>query len=142
MASNTASSEITPQHELLINLEKWSNHWLAMGRRGDIIDVACSVIAVAGGFLAAVLAAANRAPWLIASSAAIPALATSLQQRVDFRGRAAWYFLKSAGYQALFLKFKYGGKSAQDAANELAELEVSMEQQWSKFVRTARPTSK
>ena len=140
MASNTASSEITPQHELLVDLEKWSDHLLAMGRRGDIIDVACSVIAVAGGFLAAVLAAAKCDAWLIASSAAIPALATSLQQRVDFRGRSAWYFLKSAGYQALFLKFKYGVKSGQDVATELAELELSMEQRWSKFVRTARPT--
>ena len=123
--------------DMIRDLEDGRDELFSAGRMNNITDVACSIFAVGGSFLAAVLAAAEVEPWIVAAGAAIPALATSLQQTVDYRGRSAWYFLKAASYDAILLRLRYSGLTVEAAAQELAHLEVSMEQRWSEFVRSS-----
>jgi hypothetical protein len=114
------------------------------GQKNHLTDLGCSIVAIVGSFIAAVLAALGELPgWVTATIAALPGLCASLQRVIDFRGRAAWYFIKWAQLRDLSRNLKYGNVPLQDAAKLLGKIEETMEQRWSEFVKaSSRPPSK
>jgi hypothetical protein len=67
------------------------------GRTNHLSDLVCSIGAIVASFIAAVLAAVGGVEgWLTAIVAALPGVWASLQRVIDFRGRAAWYFIKAS----------------------------------------------
>lgn len=108
------------------------------GRTNNLSDLGCAIGAIASSFLVAVLAAVSNTPgWLVAAVAALPALFTSLQRIMDFRGRSAWYFVKYAKLRDLGLTLKYNPNFPPvEAAKQFGAILKEMEERWSDFVRS------
>lgn len=122
---------------LLHDIESESNVCYSAGRRNHITDLVFLVGGITLSLVATVLAATPDVPRpLTAAFAALPALCATLRTSVDFRGRAGWYFLKAAKLQGLALSLEFAAdlEPVPRVAKQLGELEVDMEQQWSKFV--------
>jgi hypothetical protein len=81
---------------------------------------------------------------VVATAAAIPAAAASLQRIIGIRERSNWYFLYAAQVRALATKLKYAiTPDVEDFANKRAELEVEMEKEWLKIGHSgAAPTGR
>lgn len=72
--------------------------------------------------------------WIVASVAAIPAAAASLQRIIGIRERSNWYFLYAAQVRALATRLKYAiAPDVEEFANKSAELEIEMEKEWLKI---------
>lgn len=113
------------------------------GRINHLSDLGCSFGAIFASFLAAILAALGSesvAVWITAVVAALPGLFASLQRVVDFRGRAAWYFVKAAELRNLSLNSKYGNISMQEAAKQWGETEKKLEERWPEMVKVGALT--
>ena len=111
------------------------------GRTNNLTDLALSIGSIAASAIAAILVADGKIfPLFTAFVAALPALATALQQTVDFRGRATWYFIKSSQLQELSRNLKYGGiVEVREAARLFGEIERMMEERWVDFVKPVMP---
>lgn len=117
--------------ELLKDLESDAEEYFSGGRLNNIWDIVLTIAGVVGSLLAAILAAAGAAKWLIAAFAGIPAACATAQRAVDTRSRAAWYFQRAAQTRAIALELAYDpNPNLHLYANKLAELEVSMEARW------------
>jgi hypothetical protein len=116
----------------------------AGGRTNNVTDIACSIGAILGSFLAAVLAATDDVyPAVTAGVAALPGLCASLQRVIDFRGRSAWYFLKSAQLSSIARSVRFAMIDDATAAAQWNEVDKAMEERWAEFVRagTAPPAT-
>jgi hypothetical protein len=68
----------------------------------------------------------------VASVAAIPAAATSLQRITGIRQRSNWYFLYAARVRSLATQLKYASEpDVEEFGKRYAELEERMEGEWS-----------
>lgn len=110
------------------------------GRTNHLSELVCSIGAIVASFIAAVLAAVGGVPgWLTAMVAALPGVLASLQRVIDFRGRAAWYFIKASRLRDLSRNVKYEIVPVQDGARLFGEIDKTMEERWSEFVKTGSP---
>ena len=127
--------------ELATEIDECAAGAFSGGRTNNLTDLALSIGAIAASAIAAILVADGKSfPLFTAFVAALPALATALQQTVDFRGRATWYFIKSAQLQELSLNLKYGGiVEIREAARLFGEIERRMEERWVDFVKPVMP---
>jgi hypothetical protein len=114
------------------------------GRVNNISDLTLSIAAILASFIAAVLAATGVTSWVTAIVAGLPGMCTSLQRIVDFRGRAAWYFVCAARRRAFSRSLAYEGMPVKDVSQRLSEFEIDMEARWSRMLvpksDTARST--
>ena len=98
-------------------------------------DVWLSGLAVLTSATAGLLAAKGFEevpPFVTAVIAALPALLTSMQRVIDYRGRAAWYFRKSAALHRLAINLEYGIGDLKQTAEDYGQVETGMEAEWPK----------
>lgn len=128
--------------KLIGELDSEAESLFAGGKINHLSDLGCSIGAVVASFLAAILVALGDAPaWGIAGIAALPGFFASLQKVVDFRGRAAWYFVKAAELRDISLSTRFGNLSIQEAAKKWGETEKKMEDRWPEMVKVGPPSS-
>ena len=121
---------------LAADLESEADDLFGGGRQNNVTDVVCSAGAIFGSFLAAVLAATGDVyPAVTAGVAALPGLCASLQRVIDFRGRSAWYFVKSAQLSSIARSLRYGVIDERSAATQWNEIDKTMEERWAEFVK-------
>jgi hypothetical protein len=129
-----------PESQTLIDeLEADADVAFSGGRTNNISDLLCSIGAIVASFIAAVLAAVSGPGWLTATVAVLPGVFASLQRVIDFRGRAAWYFIKSSQLRGLSRNVKYEIVTAKEGAKQFGDLDRAMEERWSEFVRSGSP---
>jgi fatty acid desaturase len=116
--------------DVLREIESQASTDFSMGRRNHLADLSCSMAAIFASLVAAILAAAAATTcvpvWVTAAVAGIPALCTSLQKVIDFRGRAAWYFKKAAKLKRTALALRYENLPEKKHRRSFARLR----QQW------------
>jgi len=121
--------------ELISELEEDGESFFSEGFRNNIVDLSLTIVIVLASLVATVLASTDSkdiSRWIVATVAAIPAGATSLQRIIGIRERSNWYFTYSAQLRALATKLKYAdAPNVEEFANQSAELEVEMEKEWS-----------
>ncbi|MBV9611552.1 MAG: hypothetical protein JO091_03730 [Acidobacteriaceae bacterium] len=110
----------------------------------NIIDLSLTVVIVFASLAATVLATSdlrNIPRWLVASIAAVPAAATSLQRIIGIRERSDWYFLYAAKVRGLATTLKYAAApNIEEFGKRVAEVEIEMENEWLKIGRGAQPS--
>ena len=126
-----------PDPSLLENIDSQATSDFESGRTNHLADLTCSIGAVVTSFIATILAGAGVPSWIAASAAALPGTFITLQRTIDFRGRAAWYFLKASKLRGISLSLQHEGLAADSASKQFRDTETEMEQQWSKFVRSS-----
>lgn len=128
------------QSTLTNDIDAQANSDFDSGRTNHITDLTCSICAVLASFVASILAAGGWLPaWVTATFAALPGLFATLQRVVDFRGRAAWYFLKASKLRGISLALRYEDLKVESGSKQYRETEVEMEEQWSRFVKSGQP---
>lgn len=105
------------------------------GRANHLADLWCTIGGVVTSVAAAILAGTPAYTWITASFAALPAACLILQQAVDFRGRADWYFLKASKLRGISLALRHEGLAVELGSKQFRETEIEMEQKWSSFVK-------
>jgi hypothetical protein len=126
---------MSQETQLIALLQKEELETFKGGRVNHLTELWISIITIFATSATAFCAASGLA-WPSAILAAIATIFTSLQKVVDFRGRASWYFDKSARLKQIALLLNYGNISVQEASSRLGKLEVEMEGHWSKYVKT------
>lgn len=125
-----------PKSQLADDLDAEADDLFGGGRQNNITDIGCSVGAILGSFLAAVLAATDDVyPAVTAGVAALPGLCASLQRVIDYRGRSAWYFLKSAQLSSIARSRRFGIIDDATAVTQWNAVDKAMEERWVEFVR-------
>lgn len=109
------------------------------GRKNHLADLWCTIGSVIASCVATILAGSGAPTWLIALFAAVPGVCTTLQRLVDFRGRAAWYFLKAARLRGISLAVRHEGLAIDAASRQFRETEIELERQWPQFVNGGHP---
>jgi hypothetical protein len=125
------------QSELVQELEDDGEVFFNGGRLNNITDATLSIVSVFGSLAATVLVSTQVPRWLPAAVAAVPAACATLQKTLDFRGRSNWYFQYAAHARSLATDLKYAdAPNVQEFAHKRAELEVRMEEEWSRIGRS------
>jgi hypothetical protein len=122
--------------ELISELEEDGESFFSEGFRNNIVDLSLTIVTVLASLVATVLASTDSkdiSRWIVATVAAIPAGAASLQRIIGIRERSNRYFTYAV-LRALATKLKYAdAPNVEEFANQSAELEVEMEKEWSKI---------
>jgi hypothetical protein len=130
----SAMSNDRTRTELIEELEKQADGLGNWGILNNIIDLSLTTVTILASLVATVLATSeqkNIARWIVATVAAIPAAAASLQRIIRIRERSNWYFLYAAQVQALATKLKFAAApNIEEFGNRLAEIDVEMEKKW------------
>jgi pimeloyl-ACP methyl ester carboxylesterase len=125
------------REELIRELEEDGDSFFEEGRSNNIFDLSLTIVIVLASLVATVLATTdpkNVSRLIVASVAAIPAAAASLQRIIGIRERSNWYFLYAANVRSLATKLKYAdAPNVEEYASKRAELEVEMEREWLKI---------
>jgi hypothetical protein len=125
------------REELIRELEADGDSFFSGGVWNNVIDLLLTVVTVLASLVATVLATTDPrdiSRWIVASVAAIPAAAASLQRIIGIRERSYWYFLYAAHVRSLATKLKYAdAPNVEEFANERAEYGVEMEKEWLKI---------
>lgn len=123
--------------ELLEELESDGESFFGGGFWNNIIDLSLTVFTVLASLVATGLAVGkpeNVSRWLIATIAAIPAAAASIQKIIAVRERSNWYFMYAAQVRSLSTRLKFAEiPNVEEIANERARLEIKMEAEWTKI---------
>ena len=123
--------------ELIGELEADGDLFFRGGVWNNVIDLLLTVVTVLASLVATVLATTDPkdvSRWIVASVAAIPAAAASLQRIIGIRERSYWYFLYAAHVRSLATKLKYAdAPNVEEFANQRAEYGVEMEKEWLKI---------
>lgn len=132
---------MSPEHqELVEEIDADAEVAFGGGRKNNLSDLVCSIGAIVGSSIATVLVSLGSEPkWITVVVAAVPGLCASLPRVVDFRGRAAWYFIKASQLRDLSRSVKYQTMQVQDAAKRFGEIDKAMEERWSEFVKAGSP---
>ncbi len=112
------------------------------GRRNHLTDCICIIGAIVLSNAAAIFAALGLNSVLTAITTSLSGIIITVQTTMNFRGRAAWYFLKSAKLDSISLALDYEGLTEPLAAKQFRETEVEMEKDWAKFVQGGRAGAK
>lgn len=129
-------SENRTRDELISELEEDGDTFFSGGIRNNIIDLSLTIVIVLASLVATVLA--NSDPkvisrLIVATVAAIPAGAASLQRIIGIRERSNWYFLYAARVRSLATHLKYAdAPNVEEFGKKYADLEEKMEEEWTK----------
>jgi hypothetical protein len=119
---------------LVSELEVNGDSLFSGGVLNNIIDLSLTIVTVLASLVATVLATTDPkdvSRLIVATVAAIPAAATSLQRIIAIRERSNWYFSSAARIRSLATALKYADSpSVQDFAQKYAELQKKMEEEW------------
>jgi hypothetical protein len=125
------------QDQLLEELEEDGDSFFLGGFWNNIIDLSLTIFTVLSSLVTAGLAVADSqkiSHWLIATLAAVPAAAASIQKIVAVRDRSNWYFIYAAQVRSLATRLKFANvPNVEEIAIERAKLEVEMEEEWTKI---------
>ena len=123
--------------QLLEKLEKEGEAFFSRGVWNNITDLSLTVAIVLASLVATGLAASdprNVSRWLIATIAAVPAAAASIQKTVGVRERSNWYFMYAAQVRSLATQLKFADvPNVEQIAQKRANLELEMEGEWTKI---------
>jgi hypothetical protein len=123
--------------QLLEELEQDGESFFSRGVWNNITDLSLTVAIVLASLVATGLAASdprNVSRWLIATIAAVPAAAASIQKTVGVRERSNWYFMYAAQVRSLATKLKFADlPNVEQIAQKRASLELEMEAEWTKI---------
>lgn len=132
-----------PDSSLTDDIDSQATSDFKSGRTNHLADLTCSIGAVIASFAATILVGTNVPTWITASVAALPGACITLQRAVDFRGRAAWYFVKASRLKGISLCLRHENLPAGLGSKQFRETQAEMELQWSQFVKSGQaPTGK
>jgi hypothetical protein len=121
--------------ELISDLEEDGDSFFSGGFWNNILDLSLTVLTVLASLVATVLATTDPkdiSRWIVATVAAVPAGATSLQRIIGIRERSNWYFLYAARVRSLATQLKYAtAPNVEEFGKKYADLEEEMEKEWS-----------
>jgi hypothetical protein len=123
--------------QLLKKLEHDGEAFFSRGVWNNITDLSLTIATVLASLVATALAASdprNVSRWLIATIAAVPAAAASIQKTVGVRERSNWYFMYAAQVRCLATKLEFAdAPNVEEIAQKRAILELEMEAKWSEI---------
>ena len=133
--------------ELVSELEEDGNSNFSAGVLNNIIDISLAIVTVLASLVATVLATTDPkdiSRWIVATVAAIPAAATSLQRIIGIRQRSNWYFLYAARVRSLAKELKYAAApNLEEFGQKYADIEEKMEGEWPPIGHSgARPSGR
>jgi hypothetical protein len=138
-------SDNRTRDDLVSQLEEDGESLFSGGFWNNIIDLSLTIVAVFASLVATILAttdAKDISRWIVASVAAIPAAATSLQRIVGIRERSNWYFLYAARVRSLATQLTYASApNVEEFGKKYADLEEKMEEEWSSIGRSGAAPS-
>lgn len=143
VAWEVAVTENWTRKDFLAELEGDGDSFFGAGFWNNITDLGLTISTVLVSLVATVLATdAQHLPhWVLASVAAIPAAAASLQRIVGIRERSNWYFMYAAEVRALATKLKFSNTPDLEAfAHKRAEIELEMEKAWTRIGNSGMPS--
>jgi hypothetical protein len=111
------------------------------GRKNHMADMCCTYILIGSSVLASVAVAAKWETWFVALAAALPGAVAAIQRAIDFRGRARWYFRKWARLTNVSRKLSVCSITLEDAAEQIGEIEMTMEDRWGEIGKPVSPTA-
>lgn len=130
-------SDNRTRDELISELQEDGEAYFSGGFRNNIVDLSLAIVTVLASLVATVLA--NSDPkeisrLIVATVAAIPAGAASLQRIIGIRERSNWYFLYAARVRSLATQLKYAdAPNLEEFGKKYADIGEKMEEEWTKI---------